>query len=352
MIKKGASLYYASDKNIFDAINQSKVNNDTLQTMFLRRNIICSKSTEREDLAEFFSRLTHDYLDHKDLSNRLGVVTRREKTTCIDVSSSKINSTAIQKTLDSIKRSLADSGDIARIVTDGNTKTLWIDYTLIDYRKTEFSQLQKRKGYITITKVDGYYAIRSTKSEYIDNVRDEFINALGDEIKEKLEKKEISLFNHPETHKRNKFIYDLISGFDGYLRKDVTDVYVYKPQPSAGSGTSEEHHVERVLLKGYGVTQSDILRNLTSSAQDYYMVKVGWVVRGDSGAGATYEIEASFSNPNECTGFTYILRSVTDVLEDSTLSKNKRSPNKTEIDNISLLIENKARELMEIINKP
>ena len=76
MIKKGASLYYASDKNIFDAINQSKVNNETLQTMFLRRNIVCSKHTEREGLAEFFSRLTHDYLDHQDLSNRLGVVSR------------------------------------------------------------------------------------------------------------------------------------------------------------------------------------------------------------------------------------------------------------------------------------
>jgi len=50
-IKFGASLYYASDKNIFDALTRSRVNAETMQDLFLRRNIIVSTKTDREDLA-------------------------------------------------------------------------------------------------------------------------------------------------------------------------------------------------------------------------------------------------------------------------------------------------------------
>ena len=84
--KQGPSLYYASDKNIYDAVNQSKVDNDTVQKLFERRNIVCSKKTPRSDLAEYFSQLTHDYLDHQDIANRLGIAKRRERLTSVDLS--------------------------------------------------------------------------------------------------------------------------------------------------------------------------------------------------------------------------------------------------------------------------
>jgi hypothetical protein len=57
----GPSLYYATDKNIFDALNQHKVDAATVAKLFHRRNIVVSKKTLREDLAQYFSRLTHDY---------------------------------------------------------------------------------------------------------------------------------------------------------------------------------------------------------------------------------------------------------------------------------------------------
>lgn len=82
----GSSLYYASDKNVFDALNQHKVDTPTVVKLFQRRNIVVSKKTPREDLAKYFSMLTHDYYDHKEIAARLGVVARRERTTSMDVS--------------------------------------------------------------------------------------------------------------------------------------------------------------------------------------------------------------------------------------------------------------------------
>tara|TARA_R110002126_G_scaffold291730_1_gene456122 strand:- start:8374 stop:8763 length:390 start_codon:yes stop_codon:yes gene_type:complete len=78
-------MYYASDKNVFDALNQYRVDSATLANLFERRNIIVSKKTARDDLAEYFSRLPHDFYDHKTISEKLGVVPRRERTTSMNL---------------------------------------------------------------------------------------------------------------------------------------------------------------------------------------------------------------------------------------------------------------------------
>ena len=64
----GPSRYFATDKNIFDALNQHKVDIPTIMELFGRRNIIVGKKTPREALANYFARLPHDYYDHKDIS--------------------------------------------------------------------------------------------------------------------------------------------------------------------------------------------------------------------------------------------------------------------------------------------
>ena len=71
---RGSSFYYATDKNIFDALNEHKVDTPNVVHLFQRRNIVVSKKTVREDLAKYFSRLTHDYYDHKDIAARLGIL--------------------------------------------------------------------------------------------------------------------------------------------------------------------------------------------------------------------------------------------------------------------------------------
>jgi hypothetical protein len=43
--KHGPSLYYATDKNVFDALNQHKVDMPTVLKLFERRNIVVSSKT-------------------------------------------------------------------------------------------------------------------------------------------------------------------------------------------------------------------------------------------------------------------------------------------------------------------
>lgn len=346
MKKTGPSLYYASDKNILDALNQSKVDNETLQTLFRRRNIVCSKSTKREDLARFFSRLTHDLLDHHDLSDRLGVVSRREKVSAVDLIGT-VSQDALQRSVDAIRERLAAHGDIVQPTTTATSFFLNVKYSIIDYKKSEFSQLQHRNGVIELIPDGDKVVVRSSKGEYLDEVRDDLIRILQAEMGGKLERREVSLFHHPNPEARSQFFFDLITNLPGYARRDVTDVFVYKPLPGpdGDEDIDSEPHIDRIVLRGRGISQSELLRDLTKE-KSYYIAKVGWIATELLGVGAGYDIEATFSDPVHCTGFSYILRGVFDLSDHGRLSKARRNPIQQEIDTISRVIEQKARDLI------
>jgi hypothetical protein len=67
------------------------------------------------------------------------------------------------------------------------------------------------------------------------------------------------------------------------------------------------------------------LLNELLDKDDYYIVKVGWKMKEIFGAGNVYDIEATFSDPKDCTGFSFILNGVY-PFEDGKLSARRRAP--------------------------
>lgn len=345
---QGPSLYYASDKNLFDALNEHKVDSPTIMKLFQRRNIIVSKKTPREDLAAYFSRLTHDYDDHKNIADRLGVSPRRERITSMDVKGIS-DITQVQTSVEKIKQELEKNGDVVHISRDGDNMSIGVQYTTIDYRLNEFSQVQTRDGTIEFEKTPDGYVVRNTQNEYLANVRESLLGNIETTNKAPLEKVVVSLLDVTSPKLRSKFFHELATSLAGYTLRDVTDVYVYKSKPEIDEedAAEEDHtdtHIERVLLRGNGVTRSELLNELLDE-ENYYIIKIGWTAAETMGAGHVYDIEAVFAQPKDCTGFSFILSGVF-PREDGTISSRKRSPTKFEIDTISRVIEIKSRELM------
>jgi hypothetical protein len=353
--KFGASLYYASDKNIFDALTRSRVNAETMQELFLRRNIIVSTKTDREDLAEYFSLLPHDFFDHRSISFRLDTVARRERLTSMDIDI-KVPTDDLSKVIDKIKAEVESIGDIATITrTDGRTR-LTVKYTDVDYRKTEFTQVQIRDGIIELIPSTTGFLIRSTHNEYINDVRESLVLEMESTTGEKAHRKVISLQGVPDASKRSKFFHDLMFQLPGYTVKDVHQVYVFKAKPEAQPATEDnaqddDSHVERVYLRGNGVTRSSQLKRLLSD-DNYYIVRVAWIVVEAKGHGQRYEIEARFEDPKDCTGFSFLLRGVyaADPMKNFEISDKRRMPNPGEVDAISLAIESHAKTLVSALN--
>ena len=163
----GPSLYYASDKNVFDALNQHKVDTPTVIRLFQRRNIVVSKKTSREDLAKYFSTLTHDYYDHKEIAARLGVVVRRERTTSMDVSGVS-DTDELQGVVEQLKKEMEASGDTVQVTREGDNLSIRVQYSQIDYKRSEFSQVQVRDGTIEFVKSPAGYVVRNTQNDYLN----------------------------------------------------------------------------------------------------------------------------------------------------------------------------------------
>lgn len=353
MRKHGPSIYFVSDKNIYDALNQHKVNIGTIENLFKDRNIIISKHTKKDELASYFSQLPHDYYDHKTIASKLGVAARRERITSVDLKGQLTNE-QVKSTVNDVKKLLEENGDIVQVSRDNDDFKVSIQYTVVDFRKSEFNQLQVKDADIEFIKTEDGYALRNHHNDYIDGIRDSLIESIKESVE--VEKVTVSLFDVPSSSLRTQFFYDLTNGLEGYTRLDVTEVFVYKAKPESIDEDNESEddyevdtHVEKVLLRGNGVTRSDLLNDLLDE-ENYYVVKIGWIVKEQSGLGNHYELQASFSDPSTCDGFSYILTGVYDN-DDGKVSSKKRSPNKDEINIVTRAIEVASKKIMLDIRK-
>jgi hypothetical protein len=353
----GPSFYYATDKNVFDALNQHKVDNPTVQKLFQRRNIIVSKKSSREDLARYFARLTHDYYDHKDIAARLGIAPRRERITSMDITG-VAEITDLQAAIEQLKTELEVTGDVVQVSREGDSLTMHVQYSTVDYKLSEFSQVQVRDGSVEFVKSADGYIVRNTHNDYLNNVRKTLLGKIEKVVNTTLTKIEVSLFDVPSAKLRSKFFHELVTNLPGYIRRDVTDVYVYKSKPDHNDEDEDiddstmidsDTHIERVSLLGHGVTQSELLNKLLDQ-ENYYITKIGWTAAEILGDGNVYDIEAVFSNSKDCTGFSFILSGVFPV-EEGKVSTRRRAPHKSEIDAISRVIETKSRELLVLLRE-
>ena len=348
----GPSLYYASDKNIFDALNQHKVDAVTVTDLFRRRNTIVSAKTHRDDLAKYFARLMHDYQDHQAIARRLGIAPRRERITYMDVAGIR-EVDDIKAAVEQLKQELAKTGEVIQVEGDGDNLSIHVQYSTVDYKVSEFAQVQIRDGTVDFIRSADGYIVRNTQNEYVNDVRDTLLAKLEKASGAALDKVSVSLFDIPEPKLRSKFFHELITKLPGFTHRDVTAAYVYKAKPADDAdseetdnslGSDPDTHVERVQLRGKGVSRSELLKELLE-VDDYYITKIAWTVSENLGDGHYFDIEAAFTEPEACTGFSFILSGVCE-LEDGVVSSRRRAPSKSEIAAISQVIESKSRELV------
>jgi hypothetical protein len=343
----GPSLYYASDKNIFDALNQHKVDQATIRRLFRSRNILVSPQDSREELADYFSRLTHDYFDHQEIANRLGIVARRERITSMNLIGG-VEPDHVSKAINLVKKGFEEHGDRVVIKKNGSTTYVEIEYTTIDYKRSEFSQVQQKDGTIEVIQTTDGLVIRNTKNDYLDGARDQLIAKLSSELKKPLTRREISLFDIPDYRLRSKFFINLASKVGEFSLSDVTAAYVYKPRGESSSQDAvPDTFIERVNIRGRGVTRSGLMSSLDNDK--YYIVKIVWRAREKLGKGREFEIEALFSDPKDCTGFSFLLSGVYERESDGELSERRHLPSRNEVDEISKAVERSASEALDAV---
>lgn len=349
MIKTG-SIYYASDKALFDALRQQKMTKEAMRSLFLSRGILISPKTDKEELARHFSRLIHDYFDHQNIAERLASSQRIERNTSTRLDG-EMDMEMLEKMAQNICDQQTEMGANARVITRTGGLDILIDYKTVDYKKSEFRQVEKKSATIVFDLRGRNLNIRSPINDYIEDVKEKCVDLIYEQFTDSEPPKisKISLEAHPKPETRTLFFTQLISSLAGHKLVEATDVWVFNPDDQdEDEEDSIGVHIKKAMLVGEQVSRSPELKKLIED--DFYISKVVWTAKTEAFDADMYTFEASFLDPAECSTFAYRIKGVNRYSEAHKMLLKDRTP-VTNLDAIRLakVIEDAARKTLEKI---
>ncbi|MEY0004540.1 hypothetical protein [Providencia sp. PROV216] len=361
-------LYSVTDKAIFDALNQNKISNEDMRNLFFKRGILISTKTQRKSLAIDFSKYYHGYKDFQHLSDVLGSIGRREKSTnnYIKTALDKNDFEAcIRNTLSELNK----EGDTTKIVATPNGGfDILVKYVKLDYKLSEFRQSSTREANIQIELLENNeYLVRCPPN----SKSDEFMAILETKIKEESDNNDfsndtITLESVKLSSERTRFFMELIHNMEHHEFIDVSDVFISHPvslevERASLSDDNEKddeessapdlgYHISKASLKGRGVLESDELKDLLD--KDFYISKVIWTIKNKNYIDSDMiEIEAQFSDSDNCRIFSYLIRGYYPYISIGEYNKNRKAFDIVRERELSKLLEKTAKEISDRIVK-
>lgn len=352
------SIYSASDKALFDAINQSSVTASDLRELFLRHGMVIATGTPRRQLAMHFARLSHDYDDFETLARIFESPKRRERMAPTRITG-EANLQDIEAAAHAVAATLIDQNDAATVtVNPDGTVQINVRYKQLHFNKSEFRQVESKEAVITIEQEGGTLVLRGPQNEKVDEVSDGLVDYLANVLKVDVETERIDLKSVTSSKDRIQFFRALIDGIPGYQRSDVTDLYLFNPDKRCtGTAVANEEdsseiagdeeidlgiHIKSASMKGGNVLESPQLRGFFT--QGFYVSKIVWQCR-EKGAfdSDIFEFEAQFGEPGFCTNFSYLVRGYYEYQENGEHSKSRKQLGTEGDRQVGKLIESAAR---------
>lgn len=336
-----SNLFFASDKAVFDALQQFRYTNADIKNLFLSRGILVSHETKRINLAKYFSRLNHDYYDHQSIATILGIGHKKEKTSITNINN-QFSIDGLEKIAIAVETEYQSNGDNVSHKVSKKGVELKFVYTQMDYNKSEFRQVIEREAIVSIEKDSDGVVIRWPHNDYVEVIKERILDLLesSDELDGDLEINEIEITSITSPELRTKFFFELLSGMEGYEMHDVTDVHVYHPK-MVGDEEDTGVHVFKAALKGEGVHNSEEISSLYKKG--YYISKIVWMAKTDSYDSDLYELEAQFGEPENCRNFSYLVKGFYKYKDRGEYSSGRTTlPNSEEI-RLGRLIETSAK---------
>lgn len=348
------AIYSAGDKAIFDALNLPTVTNQHLRELFISRGIIVSKGTPRRGLADYYSRLAHDYQDYQTLAKLFGSPVRRERLSSLRVMSKSVELGQFEAAAHKLCEAIRAGGDVATVrVRENGSFDVVVKYQVTQFNHTEFRQVVAKEATLTIEASGPDIAISGPHNEHVDEWTRTLIADVAKESDDTLDIDEVSLEHVQDPAKRSQFFTELIKNVKGFKFRDVTDAYIYNPKLMADGEEEDAEptvdigvHITKASLKGEGVLQSDELRNLF--AKGFYLWKIVWQAVNEKALEPDlYEFEAQFSEPETCTKFSYLPRGFYKMQDDSSFNKSRTALTDGEDTSLGRRIEEAARAVVK-----
>lgn len=341
------SLYFASDKAIYDALTQRSLTSAELRKVFLSRGIVISNDSDKKFLASRFSALFHDYYDYRNLSLLVGGRDSREKTTNVVVTTA-VSKDQLTDALTSVKEWLVDNEhEQAEVAVHGDQLKLTVKYQKLDLSQAEFRQVVEKTAEVTLEKQGNGWKITGPMNDKFKDITDQLYSQIEIVTDQDVATRTISLVAIPDAGIRTNFLRDLIRNLKDMEVVDVVDVSTYNPkdredddldlsdealviedsievesEDEGEDGDSETElakpqpearvhkiiRIDKASLKGKGVLESKQLLEL--EGHGFYLWKIRWTAREKLVGSEIVQFEAQFGNQASCCDFSYIVKGV------------------------------------------
>ncbi|CAI0872581.1 hypothetical protein [Serratia grimesii] len=349
---KNMNIYFATDKNIYDALHHKRITTAILRDTLLRKGIIVSPDFSRERLIDEVCKLPHGFNDLETLKEFVQTYDKRESTTNLKLNTSS-SQNELKAAAEEVKKKLATGNGETISITAKKDGSLSIDvnYQDIDLSRTALRQIDNRNVKIDMKVTDGNIDIRMPQNQKAKDVVTLFQNELSKIKSEEVERFEISLEAIPTPVLRSQFFQDLMNGLDGYEIDDVTNVELNR-HSSKGDGEDDEEEeietgfVKKAVLKGEAVNSSAIFAQLHSKG--YYIGRIAWSAKPKSTIGNRILVEAFFKNADNCSDFSYQIKGINNQRTNG-FNITMRAATDIEKKEISELIESSAENAYNIV---
>ncbi|WP_247377941.1 hypothetical protein [Pseudomonas aeruginosa] len=344
------SLYFASDKAIYDALTQRSLTSAELRKVFLSRGIVISNESDKKFLANRFSALFHDYYDYRNLSLLVGGRDSREKTTNVVVTTAVTTDQMIDA-LTSVKEWLVDDQhEQAEVAVHGDQLKLTVKYQKLDLTQAEFRQVVEKTAEVILEKQGSGWKITGPMNDKFKDIAEQLYSQIEIVTDQDVATRTISLEAIPDVGIRTNFLRSLIRNLKDMEVVDVVDVSTFNPKDQedddldlsddalvieesievesvdegeeGGDGDPEVQlarpqpearshkiiRIDKASLKGKGVLESKQLLEL--EGHGFYLWKIRWKAREKLVGAEIVLFEAQFGNQAKYCDFSYIVKGV------------------------------------------
>ena len=194
------SIYYASDKDLFDALSSKRkfFTESILHEICNKRGIFLSRDDERSSLIDYISVLPHSVYDLEYIRQHLQANVRTERNASTKIVGDALENIKLAEILTDFKdsRSSVYNEQYNIIQSSNETITIDIDYEEIDYGNTRLRQKQKKSARMEINKdSDREISIRHNANERMDDITKNLLKHIKMNIPKeaKIEQKQIEL---------------------------------------------------------------------------------------------------------------------------------------------------------------
>lgn len=346
------SKYHLASKDIEDALlSRGRISAEVLAEIAQKKGILVSTSTNKERLAKYIATIPFDDEDIDYIYGLIDINRRRERTTSSRIS--KLEDREIRDSLDRLKDMESGKNEVFNIKTDVNAPVMRIDYSYdeIDYSKAKMLQSIRRKVEIQISKVGEKTVIRYPDNQQCKEFIEKFLKEAEAETSKRINKKEISLSTITDTKDRFDFFHTLVSRMEGMEPDNVISICVYKPKEDSqdhedsqdvvdfddtaqvDDTTEKDQFIEveddseldyiapssfirKVIMEGSALFGSSELKSFQD--RGFQLTNVKWhAIDTSQKIPRKIELEAGFSNQEECSGFRYDVKGYYGYIKDS-----------------------------------